>query len=101
MSEGFVAFSEIEIGPESGEILEEAFKNRMGAVDSWPGFRRLEVWRDRKKPSKFMMVSWWDSHEQFLAYMRSEDHRVSHGRIPTDPHKPRPVGFRSLDIISD
>lgn len=47
-----------------------------------------------------MMVSWWDTAEQFLAYMRSEDHHLSHARVPTDPHKPRPKSFRSLDLIS-
>lgn len=97
---GYVALSEITIEAESARTLEVAFRDRMGLVDQWPGFQRLEVWRDRKKAGTYMMVSWWDSAEQFLAYMRSEDHHVSHARVPADPHKPRPKSFRSLDLIS-
>lgn len=99
-SSGYVALSEIIIEEEGAATLEAAFRDRMGSVDDWPGFRRLEVWRDRKMAGTYMLVSWWDTAEQFLAYMRSEDHHVSHARVPTDPHKPRPKSFRSLDLIS-
>lgn len=48
-SSGYVALSEITIEAKGAATLETAFRERMGSVDEWPGFRHLEVWRDRKK----------------------------------------------------
>lgn len=101
MTDGFVAFSEIGIDPIGSDRLVEAFTQRLGAVDTWPGFRRLEVWEDEAASGRFVMVSWWDDKESFKSYMRSEDHRLSHARIPSDPAAPRPVSFSRFRIIAD
>lgn len=96
----FVAHSEIEIDPDAGVTLEEAFADRLGEVDSWPGFVRLEVWRDERREGRYVMVSWWTDDESFKAYMRSESHRRSHARIPDEPSRPRPAGFSRFTVIS-
>ena|SRR5579884_1331672 len=96
----YVAISEIAV-PEAGEgALEVAFRDRLRAVDSWPGFRGLELLKDRKSPGRYLMLCRWDSREQFLAYMRSEDHRRSHARIPRGENGPRPAGFDEYDTVA-
>lgn len=96
----FVAVSEISV-PEAGrERLEAAFADRLGAVDSWPGFGGLQVWADAADPCSLIMVSWWDCEQSFATYMRSADHRGSHRRIPTGEHRPRARGFRRYQVIA-
>lgn len=91
--------SELAVEPQGAEALEEAFRHRLGEVDDHPGFVRLEVWRDPRRPGRYLMVSWWDSRDAFTAWMRSEAHRRSHARVPTSP-SPRPVRFDRYEVIS-
>lgn len=97
---GFVAVSEFSVPGPGRVALLDAFTGRMRAVDRWPGFRGLQVWSDKQDPSAFMMVSWWDSEEQFRSYMGSPDHRESHGRIPRGEHRPRPGRFRRYTRVA-
>ena len=96
----FVAFSELTV-PEPGRgALEAAFADRLGAVDRWPGFRNLEVWADEQDPTRYVMVSWWDSEASFRQYMGSADHRASHDRIPRGDLRPRPAHFRQYQVVA-
>ena len=96
----FVAFSEIDV-PLAGQApLESAFRARLGSVDSWAGFRSLEVWADTQEPAGYVMVSWWDSQDAFKAYMGSEEHRRSHRRIPTGPDRPVARTFRRYRVVA-
>jgi heme oxygenase (mycobilin-producing) len=96
----YVAISEIRVPDRGRERLEAAFRGRLGAVDRWPGFRGLEVLRDRREPTRLLMVTRWESREHFRAYMRSDDHRRSHARIPDGPLRPRAAGFDEFDQVA-
>lgn len=98
--EAFVAFSELTVASDGRDALIDAFRGRLGAVESAAGYQRLEVWADQSDPSAFTMVSWWDSKEQFLEYMRSDSHRESHDRIPDGDHAPRPARFRRYQVVA-
>lgn len=97
---GFVAVSEIGVPASGRAALDAAFADRLGAVDSWPGFRGLQVWASREDQESLVMVSWWDSEVCFAAYMGSSDHRESHHRIPTGASRPRARGFRRYRVIT-
>ncbi len=100
VSTSFVAVSDLSV-PEAGRAaLIAAFGQRLGAVDSWPGFQGLQVWTDQSDPTALVMVSWWDSQESFTAYMGSADHRCSHARIPGGPDRARPRTFRRYQVIA-
>jgi heme-degrading monooxygenase HmoA len=98
---GFVVSSEVTISPESAETLERAFAGRLHLVEKAPGFQRLETWRDVTRPGVFQLVSWWDDVDSFRRYMRSEEHRISHARIPTEPDRPRGTGVRRYVLLPD
>lgn len=98
--EAFVAFSELTVASEGRDALIDAFRDRLGAVESAPGFQRLEVWADQADPGAFTMVSWWDSRDQFLDYLRSDIHQESHDRIPEGDHAPRPARFRRFRVVA-
>jgi heme-degrading monooxygenase HmoA len=91
--------SELQVDPSGASALEEAFQNRLGEVDDWPGFVRLEVWRDPRHDGRYLMVSWWERREQFTDWMRSQSHDRSHARVPSDP-SPRPVRFDRFEVIA-
>jgi heme-degrading monooxygenase HmoA len=80
----YVALSRLRVAPERSDELLDAFRRRAGLVDRAPGFLGLEVWRSDRDPGEVLMISRWTDRDRFKAYMRSEDHKTSHGRIPPD-----------------
>lgn len=96
----FVIVSDLAVDAAGAGTLEAAFRDRLGEVDAWPGFLDLEVWRDERDPERFVMVSWWTSKDAYAAYMRSDDHRRSHHRIPTDPAAPRATGIGRFRVVA-
>jgi heme-degrading monooxygenase HmoA len=96
----FVVTSELTVDPDSSGDLIRAFNDRVGLVDSRVGFDRLEVWQDCATPQRFVMTSWWESRQAFVDYMRSDDHRASHARIPAGPARPRPVALHRHQVVA-
>ncbi|MDO8309330.1 MAG: antibiotic biosynthesis monooxygenase family protein [Actinomycetota bacterium] len=99
--DAFIVSSEVTISPELSDQLEGAFRDRLHLVEAAPGFQRLEVWQDINVPGVFQMVSWWDDAERFAEYMKSDDHRRSHARIPSAPERPRGTAFRRYRLVPD
>jgi heme-degrading monooxygenase HmoA len=95
-----VVVSELQIAPEGASNLEAAFRERLGEVDSFPGHIGLQVWKDPRRPGRYLMVTWWESEAAFHSYMRSESHRRSHARIPSEPARPHPVRVERFSIVS-
>lgn len=77
----YVSVSRLRVESERSDELISAFRSRAGLVDSHAGFLDLQVWRSDRDPSEVLMVSRWRDREAFKAYMKSHDHKVSHGRI--------------------
>ena len=100
MQQPYVALSEIRVDAEGVDALRAAFDDRLRAVDRWEGFLGLELLADRRDAGRYVMVSRWTSREVFVEYMRSQDHRRSHARIPGGPHAPRAAGFDEFDVVA-
>ena len=96
----YVAVSEIAVDVEGTPALRAAFDDRLRAVESWEGFLGLELLADRRQAGRYLMISRWQSKEVFVRYMRSDDHRESHARIPSGPHAPRAAGFDEFDVVA-
>ncbi len=101
MGQLYVAVSEIAVPEAGAEALTAAFRTRLGAVDGWKGFRGLEVLQSRRRPGEFLMITRWESRSDFLAYMRSDEHRASHARIPGGGHAPRGIGFTDYHRVAE
>lgn len=95
-----VVVSELAIAPEGSSTLESAFRNRLGEVEAFPGHLGLQVWKDHRRPGRYLMVTWWESEAAFLGYMRSESHHRSHARIPSDPARPHAVRVDRFSLVS-
>ena len=96
----YVAVSEIAVDEQGEDALLAAFADRLRAVDRWEGFLGLELLADRRSAGRYLMISRWSSREVFVTYMRSEDHRESHARIPGGAHAPRAAGFDEFDVVA-
>ena len=95
-----VVLSELAIAPEGSEMLEAAFRDRLGEVDAFEGHRGLQVWRDERHAGRYFMVTWWDTPDAFKHYMRSQSHHDSHARMPMSPVRPHPVHVDQLTVVS-
>ncbi len=89
--------SRLRVDPERSDELVAAFRRRAGLVEDHDGFIDLQVWRSDRDPAEVLMVSRWRDREAFKAYMKSNDHRVSHGRI--DPSLKAAIQLERLEHL--
>ena len=80
----YVSVSRLRIPQEDAPALVAAFRKRAHLVDGADGFVDLQVWQSDRDHGEILMVSRWRDRDCFKAYMRSDDHAVSHGRIPDE-----------------
>ena len=80
----YVSVSRLRVDPAQAARLVEAFRRRAHLVDDADGFVDLEVWQSDRDSGELLMVSRWRDRDAFRAYMRSDEHRISHDRIPPD-----------------
>jgi heme oxygenase (mycobilin-producing) len=73
--------SRLRVAPARAAELVAAFRERAHLVDGTGGFLGLEVWQNDRDAGELIMVSHWTDRDSFKSYMKSDAHRVSHGRI--------------------
>ena len=76
--------SRLRIEVERADELVRAFRARARLVDHADGFVDLQVWQSDRDAGELIMVSRWRDRAAFTAYMRSDDHKTSHARIPRE-----------------
>ena len=93
----YVSMSRLRVAEAQSDALVAAFRRRAHLVDCVPGFVDLEVWRSDRDPGEVLMVSRWDDRGAFTAYMRSQNHRISHDRI--DPALKAAIRLERLEHL--
>ena len=91
----YVSLSRLRIPHERAPELVSAFRRRARLVEEADGFLDLQVWQSDRDPGEMVMVSRWRDRDAFKAYMKSERHRISHGRI--DPDLDRAIRLERLE----
>jgi heme-degrading monooxygenase HmoA len=89
--------SRLRVAAERSDALIAAFRERARLVDDADGFVDLQVWRSDRDPEEVLMVSRWRDRAAFTAYMRSAEHKVSHGRI--DPGLQAAIKLERLEHL--
>lgn len=79
-----MSMSRLRVAPDRAPALVAAFRDRVHLVDGADGFVGLEVWQNDRDAGELIMVSHWTDRESFKAYMKSDAHRISHGRISAE-----------------
>ncbi len=77
----YVSMSRLRVPPNRAPELVAAFRDRAHLVEDAAGFLGLEVWQSDRDAGELIMVSHWADRDSFKTYMKSDDHRFSHGRI--------------------
>jgi len=93
----YVSMSRLRVEEERAPELVAAFRRRVGLVDGADGFVDLQVWQSDRDRGELLMVSRWRDRAAFKAYMRSAEHRVSHGRI--DPELKDAINLERLEHL--
>jgi heme oxygenase (mycobilin-producing) len=101
----YVSLSRLRVRAERSDELVRAFRARARLVDDADGFVDLQVWQSDRDPEEVVMVSRWRDRAAFQAYMRSEEHAISHGRIDADLQRAirleRLEHLHTYDVVAD
>lgn len=77
-----LAISRFRIGNGTQAAVAAAFAQRVGLVDSQPGFLGMEVFTDAGDDATFNLVTRWSDQASFETWHRSDAHRESHRAMP-------------------
>ena len=77
-----LAMSRFKVANGLEAAVAEAFANRPGLVDRWPGFLGMETFTDTTDPSVFHLATRWTDRASFQEWHHSAAHRASHRIMP-------------------
>lgn len=75
-----VSMFTVTIPPQAKEGFERSWQQRAHQVDSMPGFRGLEVLRDGNTSGRYLVVTRWDTREDFDQWVNSPEFMGAHAR---------------------
>ncbi len=97
----FVAINYISCQPDYTDRFETLFQSRAGAIDKMPGFISMQVLKPQTSPDDpYLVVSQWESEENFKAWTKSEAFIEGHKRGFEDVAQARKEG-RTPPMTSD
>lgn len=79
-NKNFVAINYITCQDHFRERFEEMFATRKGAIDSMPGFHHMQVLKPNSEDNVYLIVSHWDSEEDFQSWTKSPAFLEGHKR---------------------
>lgn len=88
----FVAINYISCKEHYREKFEMLMSTRAGAIDTMPGFQRMEVLKPNDQLHDYLIISHWDSEENFNEWTRSSQFREGHKRGFSDMVKAKEEG---------
>lgn len=109
MEKKFVAINYITCEPEYTARFEELFGSRAKAIDTMPGFHFMEVLKPQKEGEPYLIVSHWDSEENFKMWTNSPAFIEGHKRGFEDIRKAKEEGrtppmsssFKTYEVIAN
>jgi heme-degrading monooxygenase HmoA len=109
MQNPFVAINYIHCDENYRNRFEELFGTRAKAIDRMKGFRFMQVLRPKTEDEPYLIVSFWDSEEDFKAWTNSPEFIEGHKRGFEDIRKAKEEGkkppmsstFRTYEVIAD
>ena len=68
----------IPVHPDHAEAFEARFAERLGLVDKMDGFVAYRLLRPTKEDQPYVVLTFWESEEQFRAWTTSDEFREQH-----------------------
>lgn len=91
----------IHVAPDYAETLEERFKQRTGRVDAMPGFVLNQVLRPLNAGDPYIILTYWESKEQFEAWTHSDAFRQAHARGMPEGASTAPNHVEMFEVVMD
>lgn len=79
----FVTMNRIFVSPEYAPNFEERFRNRIHAVDGMQGFIRNLVLRPQEPEQPYVVMTFWQSEEEFRNWVNSDAFKQGHAKSGT------------------
>ncbi len=99
----FVVMNRIPVNPEYAEQFEERFRSRAGEVDKMKGFVRNQVLRPAAPEIPYVVMTFWESKEDFENWVNSESFQRGHAKSGSLPREAflGHAKLESFEIILD
>ena len=99
----FVVMNRISVNPAYAEQFEARFRSRAGEVDKMPGFIRNQVLRPGTADEPYIVMTYWQSKQDFESWVDSDAFKKGHSRSGTLPQDAfqGPPKLESFEVILD
>lgn len=94
-SSEIIKINAITVPEDSGDELGTRFAARHGSMEGTPGFRGFELLQPTDERTTWLVVTRWDSEEDFENWRNSQHFQKSHGEQEGDGEQRKPVGMSS------
>lgn len=109
MKRKFVAINYIQCDQDYANRFEELFATRVHAIDKLPGFVDMQVLRPSNDKDEYLIVSHWNSEEDFKSWTKSSEFIEGHKRGFADIRKAKEQGekppmtssFKTYQVIAN
>lgn len=88
-----VVMNRIPVNPDYHEAFEERFSDRAALVDGMDGFVSFRLLRPQKPEDPYIVMTFWETHDHFVAWTQSDEFKQGHsrsGRLPSDAFREHP-----------
>ncbi|MFI5273069.1 MAG: antibiotic biosynthesis monooxygenase family protein [Ktedonobacterales bacterium] len=75
-----VSLFHVQVPPQATQGFEQSWAKRAGLVDAMPGFRGIDVLKDAQEPGKYIVLTRWESREDFERWANSPEFVAGHAR---------------------
>lgn len=94
-----VRINAIEVPEGMGEVLEERFAKRAGAVDDAPGFEGFELLRPSDGSNIYYVYTRWASEEDFENWQKSDEFGKGHSQHQEQGPVGTDSSLLSFDVV--
>ena len=91
----YVAINVLTVPEGAGEVLEQRFAARQGAVDTAEGFERFELLRPVEGTDDYLVYTRWRSEADFVAWRDGQRFADGHAAASQRPEGERPAASGS------
>lgn len=80
-----VTCNRIPVNAEHAKAFEAVFEARASLVDGMPGFISFQLLRPKKADDPYVVMTFWESEEDFSAWTQSDEFKEGHARSGSLP----------------
>jgi heme oxygenase (mycobilin-producing) len=81
----FIICNRMLVNPEYAEAFEKRFADRASLVDKMPGFVSFQLMRPKTEGAPYVVMTTWESEDDFKAWTESPEFKEGHARSGTLP----------------